>query len=156
MSSEYTKRDLIPLGCGAAVAAIVILVVVLVMRGCYGWCCDRLAESLSRVHGGDKNVVVADGLVIEDDVVRLAGREAHGAVEDVADAVRGSRLDAKDEAGARGSVDDHGADRAHGVAEHVHLVLRLEPGLPKKEAKDGSDKPGKNLHGGDYTTTPNE
>ena len=77
------------------------------LRGCYGWCCDRLAESLSRVNGGDKYVVVADGFVVKGDVDRLTAPEAHGAVEDPSD--------------------------AHGAAKHVYLVFRLEAALPKKE-----------------------
>jgi len=103
------------------------------LRGCYGWCCDRLAESLSRVNGGDKYVVVADGFVVKGDVDRITAPEAHGAVEDHSDAVLGAILDSEYEARARGSVNDHGSYGAHGAAKHVYLVFRLEAALPKKE-----------------------
>ena len=140
----------------AVVFGVMLLAVLLGLRWCYGWCCDRLAESLSRVNGGDNHVVVSDCRIVAGDVLGLAGCEAHGAAEDVASAVHGARLDAKDEAGARGTVDDHDSDRAHGVAEHVYLVLRLEPALPKKESENGDKKSGKKIHGGDYSTNGKE
>ncbi len=135
----------------AAVLGVALLAVLLGLGWCYGWCCDRLAESLSRVNDGDEYVVVVDGVVVEGNAVRLAGREAHGAVEDVADAERGTRLDAKDEAGARGSVDYLGPHRAHWRTKHVHLVFRPGSELPKEEAENGGKESGENLHGGDYS-----
>ena len=151
MRVGQTIRTCVPLVIVFAMVAIVILVAVLVLGGCYGWCCDRLAESLSRVNGGDEYVIVVDGIVFEGDAVRLAGREAHGAVEYVADAERGTRLDAKDEAGARGSVDYLGPHRAHWRTKHVYLVFRPGSELPKEEAENGGNESGENLHGGDYS-----